>query len=410
MTSLVDAKDVVAALEFCNFRPVGGWSRHVLVVWPHSLELVNTLLEYDCTVTIAVPTMHEYTRLQQLPDWESKLQTRKIRLVYGDPYSFVAAAPLQHFVAVFIADPDTLDAWQYLSRRVLSWNGSLCCFGQLSSAVDMWDGHRDYPARLGKLPGYRSGIVSVQDGAGVRVHCFEKQIGWMIMGYPRCGTHMLVSALNSHPELSCGGEAFNPATPAGSHVFSAVPQVLERSWPTQRSGFAVHSSIDRMGYPLNMASSMYGYTDFWKHIPDYTPTILLTRRNLLERYVSQLVAMKTGVWNSDDPAKRNNVYASVYVDINAFMQDMKYVQDCWDNAAAYFKYSLSVVYEDMLADFDGTMQRIQQYLHVPYVQVQPETVKLSVSMQETVENYVQVQAWCKRTGHSHFLMETMHGV
>lgn len=159
-----------------------------------------------------------------------------------------------------------------------------------------------------------------------------------------------------------------------------------------------------------MAESTHGVTDFWKIIPDYTPTILLTRRNLLARYVSQLSAMKTGVWNSTDPEKRNNVYASVYVDLNAFQRDMKYVQDCWDNAAAYFKYSLSVVYEDLLEDFDGSMRKIQEYLQVPYVQLQPETVKLAVSMEETVENYVQVRAWCRRTGHDHFLLEVLHGV
>jgi len=230
------------------------------------------------------------------------------------------------------------------------------------------------------------------------------------MSYPRCGTHMLVSALNSHPELTCYGEAFNPATSAGSHVFDTVQQVLEKSWPTPKTGFAVHASIDRMGHPLNMAESMHGVTDFWKIIPDYTPTILLTRRNLLARYVSQLTAMKTGVWNSTDSTKTNNVYASVYVDLEAFKRDMKYVQDCWDHAAAYFKYSFSVVYEDLLTDFDGSMRKIQEYLQVPYVQLQPETVKLAVSMEETIENYVQVRAWCRRTGHDHFLLEVLQNV
>lgn len=376
MTCLSDTQTITDMLEYCKFHNVPGWSRHVLVVWPHSQDLVNTLLSYDCIVTIVTASDSEYQRLKGIAEWESRIQTRKVRIVYGDPDSYVAAVRLQYFVAVFLQNPDAVYSWQLRARRALTWNGGLYGFG---------DQQQD-------------------------VTTYEKQIGWMLMSYPRCGTHMLVSALNSHPKLTCYGEAFNPAAPAGSHVFDTVQQVLEKSWPTPKTGFAVHASIDRMGHPLNMAESMHGVTDFWKIIPDYTPTILLTRRNLLARYVSQLTAMKTGVWNSTDQEKRNNVYASVYVDLEAFKRDMKYVQDCWDHAAAYFKYSCSVVYEDLLTDFDGSMRKIQEYLQVPYVQLQPETVKLAVSMEETIENYVQVRAWCRRTGHNHFLLEVLQGV
>lgn len=371
MTYLTDTTDIQTALDYCKFRDVPGWSRHVLVVWPHSQMLVNTLLDYSCTVTIAVESSSDYQRLKAIPEWESRIQTRKIRIVYGDPYSYVAAVPLQHFVAIFLRDPDALYTWTLRARRVLTWNGRLNGFGS----------DEQEPVT------------------------YEKQIGWMLMSYPRCGTHMLVSALNAHPDLTCYGEVFNPATPGGSHVFESVPQVLEKSWPTAKTGFAVHASIDRMGHPLGMLDSMFGYKDFWKHIPDFTPTILLTRRNMLARYVSQLTAMKTGIWNSNDPAKQHNVYASVYVNINDFLQDMKYVQDCWDNAAAYFKYAISVVYEDLVEDFDGTMRKIQDYLQVPYVQLAPETLKISVTLEESVENYVQVRAWCRRTGHERFLLE-----
>jgi hypothetical protein len=375
MTCLSEQSYVLVALEQCKFHNVPGWARNVLVVWPHNPELVNVLLSYDCIVTIVVADMQEYQKLTTATEWAAWLQSRRIRVVHCNPDSYIAAVPLQHFVAVFLHSSAYLYTWQLQARRALTWNGGLYCFGD------------------------------EQD-----IDTYEKQIGWMLMSYPRCGTHMLVSALNAHPDLTCHGEAFNPATAAGSHGFDTVQQVLEKSWPTPKTGFAVHASIDRMGHPLNMAESMRGVTDFWKIIPDYTPTILLTRRNLLARYVSHLSAMKTGVWNSTDQEKRNNVYASVYVDLNAFQRDMKYVQDCWDHAAAYFKYSFSVVYEDLLTDFDGNMRKIQEYLQVPYVQLLPETVKLAVSMEETIENYVQVRAWCRRTGHDRFLLEVLQGV
>jgi hypothetical protein len=231
----------------------------------------------------------------------------------------------------------------------------------------------------------------------------KKPIGWMIASYPRCGTHMLVTALDSHTELQCNAEVFNPAAACGTHRFETVQQVLETSWPASNAGFAVHTSIDRAGHSLSIPGATFGHSKFWSIVPDYTPTILVRRRNLLARYVSQLVAMSTGLWNSTDVDKQGESFASVYVDIKEFERDMQYVNSCWDNAAAYFRYAVTVDYEDMVADFDAVSRRVQAFLGVAYEPIQPATVKLAVGMEETVENYVQVRAWCRRNGFGHFI-------
>lgn len=124
---------------------------------------------------------------------------------------------------------------------------------------------------------------------------------------------------------------------------------------------------------------------------------------MLARYVSQLVAMSTGLWNSTDADKQGESFASVYVDIKEFERDMQYVNSCWDNAAAYFRYAVTVDYEDMVSDFDSVSRRVQAFLGVPYEPISPTTVKLAVGMEETVENYVQVRAWCRRNGLGHFI-------
>ena len=105
MTCLSDTQTITDMLEYCKFHNVPGWSRHVLVVWPHSQDLVNTLLSYDCIVTIVTASDSEYQRLKGIAEWESRIQTRKVRILYGDPDSYVAAVRLQYFVAVAVPNP-----------------------------------------------------------------------------------------------------------------------------------------------------------------------------------------------------------------------------------------------------------------------------------------------------------------
>ena len=102
MTCLSEQSYVLVALEQCKFHNVPGWARNVLVVWPHNPELVNVLLSYDCIVTIVVADMQEYQKLTTATEWAAWLQSRRIRVVHCNPDSYIAAVPLQHFVAVFL--------------------------------------------------------------------------------------------------------------------------------------------------------------------------------------------------------------------------------------------------------------------------------------------------------------------
>jgi hypothetical protein len=390
MTYLADKAAVVEVLTGCGFTNVPGWSRPVLVLWPNSPALVQQLLAYGCVVTVLTEDLAEFVEIKKRTGWAPYIQSQHLRVVFGRVDGYLAAAQPQTFAAVFTHPQHKYTASDNL-RRVLTWNGDICEIAEAQQSTY-------------RLP---HGMTPVDKQLGDHfVTQGKKKIGWMLMSYPRCGTHMLVTALAKHPQLSCYGEAFNPASPYGSARFESVPQVLENVWTNDKSGFAVHSSIDREGHSLNMAESMFGYSDFWKYIPDYTPTILLTRKNLLARYVSQLIAMETGVWNSFDAAASGSNYAPVFVDVRQFERDMQYVKACWENAAAYFKYALHVEYESLVEDYPNTLNRIQEYLNVDPVQLAPKTVKLALPLEETVQNYVQVRAWCRRMGYGHFITES----
>jgi len=410
----IEPTAIKAALDFCEFKPTPSWARSVLVVWPHSPELIDKLLEYACVVTVVVDNADDFAELRAIPRWQAAVQAARLKVVYSVAVSYVMAAPIHSFVAVFIGAPLLYSPWQLIARRVLTWNGRLNYIGSaMPRGEHAQEGNTVLKRKIFSTIYMQRGAVLDVTSADIVANADKqhfvisgkKPIGWMIASYPRCGTHMLVTALDSHSELRCNAEAFNPSAMCGSHRFETVQQVLENSWPDGSTGFAIHSSIDREGHSLSMPESVFGHSKFWSLVPNYTPTILVRRKNLLARYVSQLVAMSTGLWNSTDSSKEGESFASVYVDIKEFEQDMRFVKDCWDNAAAHFRYSVVVDYEDMVTDFDVVSRRVQQFLGVSYEPIQPATVKLAVSMEETVENYVQVRAWCRRNGLGHFIEE-----
>lgn len=413
MTYSIDPAVIKVALDFCDFKPTPSWSRSVLVVWPHSHALVDKLLEYACVVTVVTDSAEDYAQLRAVPVWEKALQESRLKIVYSTPSSYVMAMPLQSFVAIFIGAPVLYSPWQLIARRVITWNGRLNYIGTaMPSDARAQEQNNTVKRKILSTVYTQRGLglditsADIASPAGNSTHFVitgKKPIGWMIASYPRCGTHMLVTALDTHTELRCNAEVFNPAAVCGSHRMETVQQVLENSWPTGNTGFAVHTSIDRTTTSLSMPNTMFGYANFWKLVPNYTPTILVRRRNLLARYVSQLVAMSTGVWNKTDANNHEEVFASVYVDIKEFEQDMRYVKGCWDNAAAHFRYALAVDYEDMVTDFAAVSRQVQDFLRVTYEELQPQTVKLAVGLEETIENYVQVRAWCRRNGLAHYV-------
>lgn len=387
--SFVPEDDTVdAMLAAAEFTAVKGWVRPVLILWPHADALIDTLLRMECRITVVIPEYVEYIRMRDTLKWKIWQKSTKLQLVYAEHSAYLAGCTPQTFMAVFASD--VTNESRILCRRVLAWNGKLHTTTCPPASSDYSE------ARLS--------ITNKDVDSKYTLYSMIKPIGWLIMSYPRCGTHMLATALNNHPDLRCYGEVFNPTTSYGKHNFATVQQVFEVGWPDKHTGFAVHSLIDRPGCPATMLPDMAGYSSFWEHIPDYTPTIFIQRKNALARYVSHIMAISTGVWNSTGTdGTPEDIYAPVHVDIREFEYDMKYSQECYDSAAMYFKYGIRVYYEDMLNDWDTVMETVQTYLHVPYVPVKPDTIKLALPLRETIDNYIQVEAWCKRKGYAHFL-------
>jgi len=240
------------------------------------------------------------------------------------------------------------------------------------------------------------GSMLLDTGEGIKIE--EKLAGWMIGSYPRCGTHMLVTALASHPELDCFGEVFNPDSQNGTHCFPDPRQVLEGFWINPRVGFAAHTYIGRRGGVQSYMAPQRWYNDFWDHLPRGIRMIQLRRRNLLRRFVSHRKSKKTGVWNryGDD---NKPLARQVTLDVNDVLKDAEFAKKCWKATSDRYPNSLVIFYEDLCDHWEREMKKIQEYLGVtPHEGLKPTSNKLARSLREDVANFDHVAEVLRKRG------------
>lgn len=231
-----------------------------------------------------------------------------------------------------------------------------------------------------------------------------KKPGFLVASYPRCGTNMLVSALASHPELSVCGEIFNPATQEGSHGLKRTADVLELGWHKPQAGFAVHAYIGEKGGLRNMVAPPI-FTDVWKTLPKDIPVIQLRRRDLLARHVSHIMAKESAVWNvynNDTIPKRKKCTVSR----DAVLADTRFVKTCWKKIKTLFPGAMVVYYEDLVDNWDQTVETVQRYLRVQPQAVQPGSKKIGKPLEESIANWEYVQ---KHILHDKYMQQYIDG-
>ena len=121
---------------------------------------------------------------------------------------------------------------------------------------------------------------------------------FVLVSHPRSGTHMLRTALESHPAIRCQSELFNTDNRQLPYPFSMPTREVLDGWAfhdyppsIQCVGFVLHAY-----HPLGLSlvpeiRQNPDWGDVWTilgSMPDLR-VIRLVRRNLLQRHLSHLV-------------------------------------------------------------------------------------------------------------------------
>ena len=152
-------------------------------------------------------------------------------------------------------------------------------------------------------------------------------VRFIILNATRTGSNFLCTVLNSHPDILCHHEIFNP------HVIGVARHL-------QDSDFRLGSMAERESDPVefldrvwrtNLGRASVGFKMcLWQHEPAYRAVmpdrsvrkILLKRRNRVKSFVSLLLARQTGEWVVYDDRGAPAPRPQVHVDHAALLENI----------------------------------------------------------------------------------------
>ena len=224
-----------------------------------------------------------------------------------------------------------------------------------------------------------------------------------VLAAPRTGSNWLCSMLDSHPEILCHHELFNPA---GIHVAlswrggavdvesvlgtqaerdRAPLAFLERAWSRPRGCRAV-------GFKLNRGQNEAAFAAV---LADRgVRKILLRRDNRLKTFVSERIAARTGLWESYPDSPRSDGQVRIRVDLGELRRHIGENRAYYDSLTAELagQEVLAVRYEDLVTSA-GAWQSVFDFLGVGTAELRAETRKQNATdLRQVILNFDEVAA------------------
>ena len=129
--------------------------------------------------------------------------------------------------------------------------------------------------------------------------------------------------------------------------------------------------------------------------------IIHLKRNLLDVYVSYQLAVKYDTWHVREENQLDYMnHARLIINPQECFQFMTETTDNWvDYEKSFYKHEiLDVWYENLLANLSPEMERIQNWLGVTPVPVQPRTYKqVNRPLEDIIENYPELFSYFQGT-------------
>ena len=224
---------------------------------------------------------------------------------------------------------------------------------------------------------------------------------FVILAVPRTGSNLLCTLLNSHPQILCHHEVFNP-----QGVFTALDYhcqgltveslrqrdddplgFLDRVWQTGTEGRCVGFKWTR-GQNVDVLKSVVGDAHVKK--------IVLRRRNRIKTFVSEKIAQQTQQWEVYAHHELTLPRPSIHVDAQELIQhiasNQHFYADLLADLARFGQPYLEVDYEALLDD--STPVRMLEFLDVPLdVPLTAASVKQnSTDLRDTIANFSELAA------------------
>ncbi len=230
----------------------------------------------------------------------------------------------------------------------------------------------------------------------------ERVIKFVVLAAPRTGSNWVCSMLNSHPEILCHHEIFNPE---GIHYAldhrrgdlnlgdleereRAPLLFLSRLWQQTFGCRAV-------GFKLNRQQNREVFQSIL--INPQVRKLVLSRRNRIKTFVSEMLAEQTGQWESYETSRTSAGKRKVCIELKALLAHIALNQDYYAHIQESLETTgqtfLRVAYEDL--KFEEEWMRILKFLEVSPIAwpLTPGTRKQnSTDLRDLISNFTELDA------------------
>lgn len=235
----------------------------------------------------------------------------------------------------------------------------------------------------------------------------------IIVSQPRSGTHMVRTALNRHPKLKVATEIFNGlANPKLPREYSALQGQVKvaQELVARNKHFTIH---------LYDPHDLPGLWPGWqaqvvlqrRHLPTtVSPMLFLYRKNKLRQAISRLEAEMSGHFDQYKYKQNQGTLRCppwlMIEQIRIFQRADKEAKRVQEQAASRGVWTHRVSYEELRADWDAQMKKIQTGAGVSPKQLTPATLKQGDRpMSERVRNWKQLVDAFRETDYWNFVQE-----
>ena len=218
---------------------------------------------------------------------------------------------------------------------------------------------------------------------------------FIIVADLRTGSTLLHSSLDGHPDVRCYGELFHPddlpdnQLPDRRRHDLTGGEVIRRAFAVEGVRAAGFRAMIFLPLP-----SEPQWADAWECLRSLSDlhVIYLTRRDRLAQYASMVVAQQTGAWHpsSHDPILKPENRPQITIDPEQYRRWIDEREQIWTQRRTQLagKPSLELDYETLTGQWPETTARVQEFLGVPCVPLQPAKQKQETRpLSEVIANY-----------------------
>jgi len=232
---------------------------------------------------------------------------------------------------------------------------------------------------------------------------------FVVLGQQRCGTTMLVSALNDHSGVMCRGEIFHArAFQDKGKLKKLVRDVMPITYIRTVAYYSYSDVMHAVGFKLMADQLLYfrnGVLIKYLLSNDAIQLIHIWRQNTLHRYLSGIIARRVGGYKSlREPVRPNKIRLdpkNCEADFSRAQQHKEFLEQTFAGPRL-----LTIAYEQLVEDRRTAYSKIQQHIGVQIEAIRPKTKKQRIwSAQELISNYGELASYFAGTRWEHCFAE-----